>query len=134
MILDTQFLGALVDGSDGARAKAAEIDDRQVPTRVPAAVVWEAYTGIGNAASAETARQLRGLYERLLGNHSTVALTPDVSRRAGELNGRHLKSDTPPDLDGTDSIVAAHGLLLDEPILSNDGDFRDVDGLEVIAY
>ncbi|WP_311172581.1 PIN domain-containing protein [Halobellus ordinarius] len=134
MILDTQFLGALVDGSDGARAKAAEIDDRRVPTRVPTAVVWEAYTGIGNAASAETARQLRGLYERLLANHSTVALTPDVSQRAGELNGTHLKSDTLTDLDGADSIVAAHGLLLDEPVVSNDGDFQDIDGLEVVTY
>jgi predicted nucleic acid-binding protein len=45
-----------------------------------------------------------------------------------------MKSDRLSDLDGADSIVAAHGLLLDEPILSNDGDFQDVEGLDVVTY
>ena len=134
MILDTQFLGALVDRSDAARAKARELDEQQVATQVPTAVVWEAYTGIGNVASVDTARQLRGLYERLLESRSTLDLTPEVARRACELNGEHLKSDSRKQLDGADSIVAAHGLLLDEPVVSNDSDFQDVDGLTVETY
>lgn len=134
MILDTQYLGALVDGDERARRKANELDGSGAPIRVPTAVVWETYTGIGNAASRETAQQLRGLYERLLASRSTVDLTPKVARRAGELNGEHLKSDTLAELDGADSIVATHGLLLDEPVVSNDSDFRDVEGLEVVTY
>lgn len=134
MILDTQFLGALADGDPAAREKAAELDERDVPARVPTAVVWEAYTGIGNAASETTAEQLRGLYERLLASRSTADLTPEVARRAGELNGTHLRSDTVAELDGADSVVAAHGLLLGEPVVSNDSDFRGVDGLDVVTY
>jgi predicted nucleic acid-binding protein len=134
MILDTQFLGALVDGDGAARSKARELDERQVPTQIPTVVVWEAYTGIGNVASVDTARQLRTLYERLLQGRSTLDLTPEVARRAGELNGEHMKSDSRKQLDGVDSVVAAHGLFLDEPVVSNDSDFQDVDGLTVETY
>lgn len=134
MILDTQYLGALADGDETARAKAGELETREVPLRVPTAVVWEAYTGIGNAATEETAAQLHGLYERLLASRSTDGLTPEVARRAGELNGKHLKSDTLAELDGADSVVAAHGLLLGEPVVSNDSDFQAVDGLDIITY
>ena len=134
MILDTQFLGALVDGDTDARRKATEIDELRVPARVPTAVVWEAYTGIGNVAPDRTADRLRGLYERLLATRPIVDLTPEVSRRAGELNGKHRQSDSLPELDGADSIVAAHGLRRDEPVVSNDRDFQDVDGLSVITY
>ena len=134
MILDTQYLGALVDGDEGAREKAVELDELDVATRIPTTVVWEAYTGIGNVASPETATQLRGLYERLLASRSTADLSPEIARRAGELNGKHLKSDTLSELDGADSIVAAHGLLLAEPVVSNDSDFEDVEGLSVETY
>jgi predicted nucleic acid-binding protein len=134
MILDTQYLGALADGDEGAREKAEELDESVVPTRVPTAVVWEVYTGIGNAPLREKGEKLRALYERLLASRSTVDLSPEVARRAGKLNGTHLKSDALKDLDGADSVVAAHGLLLDEPVVSNDSDFQDVGGLAVVTY
>ena len=134
MILDTRFLGALVDGDDGARRTAATLDGSGAATRVPAVVLWEIHSGIGAAASPETTRELRGLYEPLLENQSTLALTPRVARRAGELNGEHARSDALADLDGADSVVAAHGLLLDEPVVSDDADFRDVDGLDIVTY
>ncbi|GGM56675.1 putative nucleic acid-binding protein [Halarchaeum rubridurum] len=134
MILDTQYLGALADGNAAAREKAAELDEEVVPTRIPAAVIWEVFTGIGNAPLEEHGNELRALYEKLIASRSTVALTPEVARRAGELNGTHLKSDVVTELDGADSVVAAHGLLLDEPVLSNDADFLDVDGLDVETY
>ena len=134
MILDTQFLGALVDGDTDARRKATEIDELRVPARVPTAVVWEAYTGVGNVASDRTADQLRGLYERLLATRPIIDLTLKVSRHAGELNGKHRQSDSLSELDGADSIVAAHGLRRDEPVVSNDRDFQDVEGLSVVTY
>jgi hypothetical protein len=64
----------------------------------------------------------------------TVDPTPEVSRHAGELNGKHRQSDSLSELDGVDSIVAAHGLHRDEPVVSNDRDFRDVEGLSVVTY
>lgn len=134
MILDTQYLGALVDGDPAAREKATKLDEQVVPTRVPTAVIWEAYTGIGNAELDEAGDQLRALYERLLTSRSSVHLSPAVARRAGELNGEHMQSDELPALDGADSVVAAHGLLLDEPVVSNDADFQDVEGLDVVTY
>lgn len=134
MILDTQYLGALADGDEAAREKARELDERVVPTRIPAAVVWEVYTGIGNAPLAEQGQQLRTLYERLIASRPTVDLSPEVARRAGELNGEHLNSDVLGDLDGADSVIAAHGLLLDEAVVSNDSDFQNIEGLDVETH
>lgn len=134
MILDTQYLGALADRREAARAKARDLTARQVPTRIPTAVIWEAYTGINNAADADLAGRLRSRYEQLVASRGTIDLTPAVARRAGELNGKHMKSDRLADLDGADSIVASHGLLLDEPVVSNDSDFQDVAGLDVVTY
>lgn len=134
MILDTQYLGALADGDEAAREKAREIEERMVPARIPTAVVWEAYTGIGNAPLDSHEEELRALYERLVASRPTVDLSPAVARRAGELNGTHMQSDEVKSLDGADSVVAAHGLLLDEAVVSNDSDFQDVDGLDVETY
>ena len=134
MIVDTQYLGALADQNAAAREKAEELRDAAVPVRVPTAVVWEAYTGIGNIAFDSDAAALRSLYERLLQSHSSLDMSPNVAKRAGELNGTHMNSDTLTQLDGADSIVAAHGLLLDEPVISNDSDFQDVEQLEVVTY
>lgn len=134
MILDTQYLGKLADGDDAAREKARELGESVVPTRVPTVVVWEVYTGIGNAPLEEKREKLRALYERLIASRSTIDLSPEVARRAGELKREHMNSDVAKELDGADPLIAAHGLLLDEPVVSNDSDFRDVEGLEVITY
>lgn len=69
-----------------------------------------------------------------MASRTTLNLTPDVARRAGELNGEHLRSDHRAALDGADSIVAAHGLFRTEPVVTNDADFQDVDGLAVETY
>jgi predicted nucleic acid-binding protein len=134
VILDTQYLSALVDGNEAVRVKAEEIDETDAPTRIPTVVLWEAYTGIGNTTSDAVGRQLRELYERLQRSRSTVELTPTVARKAGSLNGNHLQSDTLSDLDGADSVIAAHGVLREEPVVSNDADFQDVEGLTVVTY
>lgn len=134
MILDSNYIGALVDNEPSALELAEEFEERDVPTRVPTAVVWESYSGVASAGSKDVVDELRGLYERLLESRPTTDLTDDVARRAGALNGRHTGSDELPELDGVDSIVAAHGLMLDEPVVSNDRAFRDVDGLDVVLY
>jgi len=133
VILDTVFLGDLADRVPAARELACDLDERQVPTRVPTVVGWEAFTGVGNAYP-DRADELRAVYERLLASRSTVDLNPTTARRGGLLNGESIRSDTDAQLDGVDSVVAAHGLLLDEPVVTNDNDFQAVDGLEVVTY
>jgi predicted nucleic acid-binding protein len=134
VILDSNYLGALVDNKPSALELAEEFEQRDVPTRVPTAVVWESYSGVASVGSVDVVDELRGLYERFLASRSTTDLTDNVARRAGTLNGRHMASDELPELDGVDSIVAAHGLVLDEPVVSNDRAFQDVDGLDVVLY
>lgn len=131
MILNTQYLGALAEGDAAVRKKARELDESAVPTRVLRVVVWKVYTGIGNAPLAEQEEELRTLYERLIASRSTVDLSFEVAQRAGELNGEYINSDVLGELDGAHSVVAAHGLLLDELVVSSDADFRVVDGLDV---
>jgi predicted nucleic acid-binding protein len=133
VILDTQFLGGLVEQKPAARAKARELEDRGVPIRVPAGVVWEVYYGVENAAE-EKRETLRRGYERLLQVYPVVNVDHGLARRAGELRGTHTRSNSLKNLDGADSMVAATGLSYDEAVVSNDSDFQDVDGLRVETY
>lgn len=131
MILDTSYLIALRKGDDDAVAIAREIEAANLPARVPTMVVWELYFGIG--AGSDVIDDQRD-YETLLASKPTVDLTDSIARRAGILMGTHGRSDTKADLDPGDSIVAATGLALDEPVVGRDGDFGDVEGLRVEAF
>ena len=104
MILDTQFLGGLVEQWPDARSKAKERDT------------------------------LREGYDRLFRACAVVDVDETLARRAGEIRGRHARSDSLSNLDGADSMVAATALAYDESVVSNDGDFGDVDGLAVETY
>lgn len=133
MILDSTYLGDLADQDEDALEIARELDERPVPKRVPSAVVWEVFTGVGNAFP-DRADELRAAYEQLLADRSSVDLDVTLGRRAGMLNGEHMRSDTRANLDDVDSIVAAHALALDEPVVTDDSDFQSVEGLEVVTY
>jgi predicted nucleic acid-binding protein len=65
---------------------------------------------------------------------ATAEVDDFIARRAGTLRGKHKASNSLRDLDGADSIVAAHGLVLNEPVATNDGDFQDIEGLDVTTY
>lgn len=133
MILDTQFLGGLVEQEPEARSKATELDQRDVPVRIPSPVVWEAYYGVAEAPERKRSTLETG-YERLFQTVPIVDVDYTLARRAGELRGKHARSESLSDLDGADSIVAATGLSYDEPVLSNDKDFQDVKELDVETY
>lgn len=133
MILDTEFLGSLVEQKPAAKQKAAELDASGVPTRVPAMVTWEVYYGISNAP-ADHRDVLEAGYEKLFQSFPVVELDDSLARKAGRLRGEHARSDSLATLDGADSSVAATALSLDEPVVSNDADFQDVDGLDVETY
>jgi predicted nucleic acid-binding protein len=73
-------------------------------------------------------------YEALIANKPVVPLEEPIARRAGALEGQHVGSDANPDLSPGDAIVAATGLTMDEAVVTNDGDFEAVDGLDVELY
>ncbi len=83
MILDTVLPGDLADQVPSAMSLARHLDERHVPTRVPTVVVWDVFTGIGNAYS-DRAEGLRAVYERLLASRSTlVPQSEDGAARRG---------------------------------------------------
>jgi len=133
VILDTEFLGSLVEQRANARAKAGELEGRDVPLRVPSTVVWEFFYGVSKAPKPKR-RTLRRGYEKLFQAFPVVEFDDTLARRAGEIRGGHARSDLAADLDGADSTVAAVALSQDEPVVSNDGDFRGIEGLTVEAY
>lgn len=133
MILDTEFLGSLVEQTPAAKQKAGELDDTDVPVRVPAMVVWEVYYGVSNAPKAKR-DPLETAYETLFQSFPVVEMDDSLARQAGRIRGRHARSDSLATLDGADSAVAATALAYDEPVVSNDGDFGDVAELTVEPY
>jgi predicted nucleic acid-binding protein len=50
------------------------------------------------------------------------------------LEGKHLSSDSKPNLGPGDAIVAVTGLTLNEAVVTNDTDFETVEGLRVRLY
>lgn len=131
MILDTSYLVALRADDEDALAVAREIETGNLPSRVPTIVVWELFFGIGGGSDVVENRRD---YETLLANKPTVDLTDSIARRAGVLMGQHRQHDAKADLDPGDSIVAATGLALNEPVVGRDDDFGDVEGLRVEAF
>ncbi|MUV51439.1 PIN domain-containing protein [Haloarcula sp. KBTZ06] len=131
MILDTEFLISLQAEEPGAVEQAAELEADGVPTRIPTVVIQELYVSVGAGGDPnENARA----YDALVANKPVVPLDENIARRAGVLEGEHLTSDSKPTLGPGDAIVAATGLVHNEPVVTNDTDFETVDGLSVALY
>ena len=131
MILDTEFLISLRAEEEAALKLATELEASGVPTRVPTIVIEELYVSVGAGSQSDAnARD----FEALVENKPVVELDDSIARRAGALEGAHLASDSDPNLGPGDAIVAATGLTLNEPVVTNDGDFQSVDGLRVELY
>lgn len=131
MILDTSYLIALRDDDQSAKVKSNELESTGLVLRLPSIVIWELYFGIG--AGTDTVPNQRA-YEKLIAHKPVAPLDGDLARRAGILMGTHRASNTKPNLDPGDSIVAATGLKYDEPVVTNDSDFESVEGLRVESY
>lgn len=131
MILDTEFFISLKEEDSSALDLATELEVTGVPIRVPTIVIEELYVSVG--AGDFPTENLRK-YEALIANKPVVHLDENISRRAGALEGLHLVSNSKPDLGPADAIVAATGLTMNEPVVTNDGDFETIDGLQVELY
>jgi predicted nucleic acid-binding protein len=131
MIADTEFLISLRGQEEAALELASTFEVRNLPIRVPTAAVQQIFVGVAfGENSFENVRD----YESLLANKPVVPLTDNIARKAGVLEGDHEASDRKPALGMADSIIAATGLVYNEAIVTNDGDFEDVDGLQVELY
>lgn len=131
MILDTDFLISLKAEDESALQLAAELETMGIPTRIPTVVLQQLYVSVGAGTDSHgNARH----YEALVATKPVVPLDENIARRAGALEGQHAVSDAKPDLDPADAVVAATGLVYNEPVVSNDRDFRFVEGLEVEPY
>jgi predicted nucleic acid-binding protein len=131
MILDTEFLISLRAAEPPALELAAELETAGVPTRVPTIAIQELYVGVG--AGADPRENVRE-YEALIANEPVVPMDANIARRSGALEGQHLASDAKPNLGAADAVVAATGLVHNEAVVTNDGDFEAVDGLQVELY
>lgn len=121
-----------IDGGDpGAKETAETIETERVPVRIPTPVVFEVFYGIEGADDPES---LLGRYEALLASKPRLELSEQAARRGGRLYSRHGASDEKQRLDLVDAMVAATALETDEPVVTNDSAFQDVDGLRVRTY
>ena len=128
MILDTSFLRDLKDQDQAALAHARHIESLGVPLRIPSIVSFEWYYGVQYVPNPV---QDQRSFQRLSANKTFQELTDPIARKAGTLNAEHEQSDTKPDLGTRDSIIAATGLQLDEPVVTTDSDFERIDNLQV---
>ncbi|MBX0287200.1 PIN domain-containing protein [Halomicroarcula sp. F28] len=131
MILDTEFCISLRAEESAALELAAELEASGIPTRIPTVVIEELYVGVG---AGDDANDNARAYEALVANKPVVELDENVSRRAGVLEGEHLASDSKPTLGPNDAVVAATGLVYNDPVVTSDTDFESVDGLSVELY
>lgn len=131
MILDTEFLISIDNDESAATELATDLEAAGVPLRVPTVVLFELYisVGLGQTPTANARTN-----EALIANKPIVPLDANIARRAGTLEGQHRVSDTKPILGPVDAIVAASGLTLNEPVVTNDAGFESVDGLAVELY
>ena len=131
MILDTSFVIALTE-DEAARGMARDHERRGVPQRLPAVALAELYVSVGlGADSYDNARK----YEELLGNLAVVPLDENIARRGGAVAGILAASDDHPTIGLADALVAATGLVYNEPVVTEDtDDFQRVDGLDVVTW
>jgi len=128
MILDTGFFIALDEGKESAIEIKDELVGSGLPQRIPSIVVQELYVSVG--AGTQSFQNVEK-YEKLMANYPVVPLDENIAKRAGALEGIHLVSDSKSNLGPGDAIVAATALQFNEPVVGEDSDFGDVEGLEV---
>lgn len=87
MILDTNYVGSLVERDSGAVSLSEEADESAEPVRLPTAVVWELFYGLGKLDDADYATSLRRKYAGIIRGTTTVDVDGPTARRAGTLRG-----------------------------------------------
>lgn len=128
MILDTSFVLDLLDGDEGAIAKAEELERHGVTMKLPTMAILELYIGIGAGVSEDEERRIRRVIDPL----PVVPLDEDVAMRAGRRIGE-VGSSTFKRRKG-DAAIGATAEVAGEPVLTrNVEDFEHL-GFDVETY
>lgn len=132
MICETSYFIALDQDDPDANRLARDNEDAGIPQRIPTIVVLQLYVSVGFGDEPhENARK----YEALIANLPVVPLDQNIARRAGVLLGTHRGSAEKPDLGPGDAVIAATGLVYNEPVITSDtDDFGRVEGLDVVTW
>jgi len=130
MILDASFLIDIMDGDEGALARASIIEDNGSIQRVPVHVVYELYVGVGYS---DTPDEEVAKIQRVLDSRPVSETTEQIAKLAGHLDGQ-LRRDGSRVAAG-DIIIGATARHFDEPVVTgNPGDFTPIPGVEVDTY
>ncbi|RAW45799.1 type II toxin-antitoxin system VapC family toxin [Halorubrum sp. 48-1-W] len=130
MILDSSFLIDLMKGDDAAIEAAREIEDANVPQKVPTQVVYELYVGVGYSENAS--REVEKI-RSVLRSRPVIDLTEDVAKHAGRIDGQ--LRDEGSRIGQGDVRIAATAIRHDEPVITgNPTDFDRIPDVEVREY
>lgn len=129
MILDSTFLVDVLRGTSDVSDLEADIDARGTAF-ASSITVMELYEGIHltNASEAE-----RSAVERLLNDLTELSFDRECAITAGRINAELVDEGNP--VDETDVMIAATGLVHDQPIVTRNVDHFDrIQDLEVVTY
>ena len=130
MILDSSFLIDVEIGNERAIARARQIDESDLPQRIPLIVVSELYVSVGKGVQSE---ENRAAVDAVLDSRHLVPASEPIAKRAGLIEGEIQQQGS--DSNGVgiaDATIAATALEYDEPIVTDDADYwtrvpRDID-------
>ncbi|MFW5895783.1 MAG: PIN domain-containing protein [archaeon] len=125
--LDTSFLIDLLSGTDRALAMQESLDDEGI--RHSVAPVSGAELAVG--AQLGSARD-RDEAMALLDSLRWLAFDRSVASRVGRIQARQYDAGHPLGL--TDCMIAATAIEHGESLVTADGDFERIDGLQVRRY
>lgn len=130
MILDTSFLIDLMDGRPAAVEFAETIEEREVPQRIPAQVVYELFVGVGYTdRTAEERSKVTSVIE----TRPVVETSTTIARLAGRIDGTLRREGE--HVSPNDVIIGATARHLDEPVVTADrDDFEKLPSVQLADY
>jgi predicted nucleic acid-binding protein len=129
VILDTSFLIDIQNGVPAAVDTIDEIESGAHPLRVPHVVVYELYIGVGKGTQPA---ENRARIDAVVGSLTLEPTTLEIVRHAGELEGVLQQQDR--EVGAVDAIVAATAQRYDEPVVTADDHFSQIDGVDIVSY
>lgn len=130
MIVDTDFIIDVMNGHEGAIARAKQMDRDGVPQRVPGPVVFELFIGVGYN---DRPREEIAKIEAVIDSKPYVPMTESIARKAGRITGQLNASGDAVGIG--DAMIGASAVVLDEPVLTgNVDDFERIPSVDVVTY
>lgn len=128
MIADTSFLIDLMKGDEGAHAKLRDLEERNVPVKIPAMAVLELGIGIGAELTDEEASAVTAVLEP----HPIVPMDRRIALRAGTRIGE-VDASTMKKRKG-DAAIGATAEVEGEPVITRNVDDFERLGFETVEY